>query len=390
MTTSAQIEVSTAVLVWARKQRGLDVAAAAKRLGVSESRLAEFEAGAASPTLTQLRKMVEVYKRPLIVLLLDEVPTTFTPLTDYRSFSDDESHQYTPALLDEIRRAVVQRNTYNELLKEMGQTLVTKAVPSTGDGPAALAQQLRQFLNVSYAEQRTWRSPEVAFAEWKKRVEGVGVMVIETSRVDTKEMRGFSLADEKPYVIAVNGQDAPRGKVFTLLHELAHLSERNGGVCDLHQFNRAKDDLEVYCNAVAGEALFPQDEIRKTKTFTAHVSGTPWSDAEIDALVQVGGGASQEVVVRRLLQLGALGDGEYKRRRDEYLAKYEEFRKARRGSEKKGGPPPYRMQIRDRGKPFIRSVLDAYSDRIITLSYVSDLAGVRVKHLANLQHEAYR
>jgi hypothetical protein len=46
------------------------------------------------------------------------------------------------------------------------------------------------------------------------------------------------------------------------------------------------------------------------------------------------------------------------------------------------------MQLRDRGRPFIRTVFDAYGDGVIGLSEVLDLTGVRVKHLANMERES--
>jgi len=390
MSAAPQVPVSTDVLKWARAQRGLTTESAAKKLGIKTERLEAIEAGSQNPSLPQLRKMCDVYKRPLIVLLMDEVPTTFQPLMDYRSLSTEDMNKYSPELLDEVNRAMVQRSTYVDLLVEMGQELPSPALPTDRGDATTLAQQIRTLLAVEYKEQRTWRRPEDAFSEWRRRVEATGVMVIETSRVKLKEMRGFSLSEQLPNVIAVNGEDSPRGKTFTLLHELAHLCARHGGVCDLHQFSRSQDDLEIYCNAVAGETLLPLAVVRDFAVVQNHTNGEHWSDAELEQIVSAAGGASTEVVLRRLLQLGLAGRPEYEKRRDEFLLQYEEFRKARRARGGTGGPPPYRMQVRDRGRPFIRSVLNAYSERLITLSDVSELAGVRVKHLQNLQKEAFR
>jgi len=390
MSAAPQVPVSTDVLKWARAQRGLTTESAAKKLGIKTERLEAIEAGSQNPSLPQLRKMCDVYKRPLIVLLMDEVPTTFQPLMDYRSLSTEDMNKYSPELLDEVNRAMVQRSTYVDLLVEMGQELPSPALPTDRGDATTLAQQIRTLLAVEYKEQRTWRRPEDAFSEWRRRVEATGVMVIETSRVKLKEMRGFSLSEQLPNVIAVNGEDSPRGKTFTLLHELAHLCARHGGVCDLHQFSRSQDDLEIYCNAVAGETLLPLAVVRDFAVVQSHTNGEHWSDAELEQIVSAAGGASTEVVLRRLLQLGLAGRPEYEKRRDEFLLQYEEFRKARRARGGTGGPPPYRMQVRDRGRPFIRSVLNAYSERLITLSDVSELAGVRVKHLQNLQKEAFR
>lgn len=365
---------------------------AAKRLAVSPEKVTMFEAGDAAPTLPQLRKMVDVYRRPLIVLLLEEVPTSFQALADYRSLSVAAAHDFSPELRDEIRRALAQRDIYYELQGEMGRLMESTSLPSDGGDADHLALALRHSLGVTYTTQRSWTQPDEAYGEWRSRVEALGILVLETSRVAMTEMRGFSLSDSMPFVIVVNGQDAPRGKVFTLLHELAHLCTRTSGVCDLHQSAVGASDPEVYCNAVAGEALLPKSVLAGFDVVGRHVENEPWTESELDSIVAISGGASKESVLRRLLQIGRATRAEYESRRDEWAEAYAEFRKLRREQSKvkKGGPPRHRMQLRDRGRPFIRMVFDAYGDGVIGLSEVLDLTGVRVKHLANMERESHK
>lgn len=392
MGRSAVVPVSGDVLGWAREQRGLTVEAAAKRLVLKPEKVAAFESGTTAPTLSQLRKMVDVYRRPLIVLLLDQVPRTFQPLADYRSLSPAAKLEFSPELHDEIRRAVAQRHIYHELQGEMGRSIEPTTLPFDAGDANQLALLLRQALGVTYSVQRRWTQPEDAYAEWRSRIEALGILVLETSRVEMAEMRGFSLSDVSPFVIVVNGQDAPRGKVFTLLHELAHLCSRTSGVCDLHYSALGSNDPEVYSNAVAGEALLPKSVLTNFDAVARHVDGEPWAEAELESIVAAAGGASKESVLRRLLQMGLATRAEYEAKRDEYADAYLEFRKLRReqSKAKKGGPPPHRMQLRDRGRPFIRTVFDAYGDGVIGLSEVVDLTGVRVKHLANMERESHR
>lgn len=388
MTATPKISVSGDVLRWAREQRGLSIELAAKRLQMGEERLRTIEAGTDQPSVSQLKKMSDKYKRPLIVLLLDEPPTTFSALKDFRSLADDGTDPFTPELHDEIKRALVQQEIYAELKSELGEELQPPRLPSPSRDTYQLAHTLRTLLQVEYAKQRTWSDPRVALSEWRSRIEGVGILVLEASGVKTKEMRGFSLSERLPLVIVVNGQDSDRGKVFTLLHELAHLSLRQPGVCDLHQRSQATNDTEVFCNAVAGEALLPESALLSISTVTNHVPGSRWTDDELDRIQTVAGGASREAILRRLLQMNRVGRDEFEERRDEFLEAYEEWRKAR-SRRSKGGPPPHRVQLRDRGRPFVRSVFNAYADGIVNLSEVVDLVGVRTKHLDKMQHEAF-
>ncbi len=74
------------------------------------------------------------------------------------------------------------------------------------------------------------------------------------------EMRGFSLYFDVVPVIVVNGADAARGGLFTLLHEYAHLLLHTGGLCDtVTDLGATTPDrrLEARCNAIAAAILMP-------------------------------------------------------------------------------------------------------------------------------------
>ena len=389
MARTPNVEVSGAVLKWAREQRGLSTDLAAKRAGLTPTKLIVIERNEGSPTLAQLRKLAETYRRPLIVMLLDEPPISFQPLTDYRRLPDSELNEYSPELRDEMRRSILQRDTFAELSSLEGATLAEVRLPSNSNDAALLASQIRDVIGVRYEEQRQLRDKDQALRFWKSKIENLGILVLETSRVHMSEMRGFSLVDGIPLVIVLNGEDSARGKVFTLLHEFAHLCLRSAGVCDLHSRSQSSNDIEVYCNAVAGAALIPEASIRSNTTVSAHQIGSHWSDDELVRIRESFGGASEEAILRRLVDLGLATGSEYDAKRAEYLASYDEFRKTR-SKTSKGGPPPYRMELRDRGRPFIRVALTAYGDGHLTLSELSDTVGLRVKHLNALQREAFR
>jgi Zn-dependent peptidase ImmA (M78 family)/transcriptional regulator with XRE-family HTH domain len=383
------VPVSGVVLKWAREQRGLSIDVASKRAGVSAEKLIAIEENAGHPTLAQLRKLAEVYRRPLIVMLLDEPPTTFQPLADYRRLPDTELNAYSPELRDEIKRAVLQRSTFAELSALEGDLSVAPRLPSNSEDASSLAVQIRGVLGVTESEQRSLKDKDQALNYWKAKVESLGILVLETSRVHMSEMRGFSLVDGLPLVIVLNGEDSARGKVFTLLHEFAHLCIRSAGVCDLHSRSLGRNDVEVYCNAVAGSALLPEDLVLSNTTVQSHKAGSLWSDSELVRIRESFGGASEEAILRRLVDLGLASSSEYEAKRVEYLDAYEEFRRNRRKNSK-GGPPRHRIQLRDRGRPFVRVALTAYGDGHLTLSELSDTVGLRVKHLNELQREAFR
>lgn len=109
----------------------------------------------------------------------------------------------------------------------------------------------------------------------RQRLEIHGILVLEASKVPVSEMRDISLSSRLPFVMVLNGQDSPRGKVFTMLHELAHLCLRDPGVCDFHPHRQQQTDVGVFCNAVASEALFPTSDLEATSVVKNHAQSAP-------------------------------------------------------------------------------------------------------------------
>lgn len=62
--------VEPSVLRWARESIDLTPVAAARKIGVPDDRVQAWESGAEVPTVAQLRKAAEVYKRSLAVFFL--------------------------------------------------------------------------------------------------------------------------------------------------------------------------------------------------------------------------------------------------------------------------------------------------------------------------------
>src|SRR5438309_359002 len=67
---------------------------------------------------------------------------------------------------------------------------------------------------------------------WIVAVEAHDVLVFQTGEVTLEEMRGFALDERRLPVIVLNAKDAPRGRIFTLMHELTHLMLGQDSVCD--------------------------------------------------------------------------------------------------------------------------------------------------------------
>ena len=386
-----RLEVEAAVLIWARKTIGMDVEQAAKRAGVSVARLQEFESGTLGPTLPQLRKLAETYSRPLAVFFLDEPPKDFDAMSDFRRLPATVLADWSPNLHKIFRRAVAQRDVTAELREEEGDDDTGWAFDDAqaSGSPESAAASARHTLGITLAQQERWRNPNESLNGWVAATEALGILVLQSSEVSLNEMRGFSIVESSPAVIVLNGSDSPRGRLFTLAHEIGHLVLRSGGLCDLHETvtPMVEKDAEVFCNEFAASLLMPRKEFLQHPLLTSSIGPREWSDAELE---QIGRrfGASKEATLRRLVTLGRATMTFYLGRRQVFVAAYEaqraEERRRAKEDERGGFVPLDVMRVRDLGKPFVRMVLDAYDRRSITASTLSDYLGVKLRHVPKI------
>ena len=383
MSRSVDALATPEVLVWARESSGLGMADAARRLRIDLDQLAEWEAGEVHPTVAQLRKAAEVYRRPLAVFFLPTAPKKFEAMRDFRRVAGTEPGQPSPQLMFEIRRARQRREVAVELLRELDERAPGVSLAAERTAPAAVvAAALREWLGISMADQFAWAQLYDALNGWKAAVERVGVLVFQVTGVKTSEARGYSEFHEPLPFILLNTQESPRGRVFTLFHELAHLVLRSTGLCDLHEQtgqNGPSDAIEVYCNRVAGAALVPADYLLVEPEVRRH-TGPEWSADQLENLANRYS-VSREVLLRALLLAGRTTPAFYEAMRRDFLAEYDSL-----VTRKKQSPVPhFRKVIAWNGRRYSRLVLDAYDEERITGSDLSDYLGVKMGELEKVR-----
>jgi Zn-dependent peptidase ImmA (M78 family)/transcriptional regulator with XRE-family HTH domain len=383
VTVRANIE--PAVLRWARETAGYAIEDAARRVPVKPERLAswEVEVGEVRPTIGQLRTLANVYKRPLSVFFLPEPPAE-PPIEvhDFRQLPGQPPGTFSPAVLLQLRRARERRQLALDLLEDLEHPILPFGVKATlDDDPEQLGARFREILGVDLAAQARWTGIYDAFNAWRSRIEALGVLVFQMSRVEPEEIRGFSLAEERLPVIAVNTKDAPNARVFTMLHELCHVVLRRSGVCEPDEDRLRPSEerrVEVFCNSVAGAALLPMRALLADEVVAIN-RGSRWPQ---EALAEIARrfSVSRFVVLRRLLVAGRTTPEFYREKHEEWTA---DTRQNKRKTE--GGPPPDRVAVAERGQTFVRLVLQSYYQDRITLSDVSEYLGVRLKHLSKIE-----
>ncbi len=384
--------VTAEVMRWARESVGASKNDAAKRAGVTVERISAWEDGTQLPTLAKLRALARLYQRPVSVFFLPAPPRDFDVMRDFRRLPESQNNEWSRPLHKAYRRAVEQQEIMIELLRLEGDEAgVATPSASLTNKPEETAQRGRRALAVTTTDQHRWSSPEDGLAAWIAAAEALGILVLRTSEVPADEMRGFSLHGDLP-VIMINALDPPRAQIFTLLHEFAHLMLGAEGVCDLMEPSTADDAqrVEIWCNAVAASIAMPRAALMAEMGPLAQFRGE-WDESIIEQM-SLRWSVSQDAVLRRLVTLELASQEFYVQKRAEYREAYrvwrDEQREERKRKKTRGGPPPYRMVLRDRGRPYVRLALDAYHQNLISTASLTRALALKAAHIPALEREA--
>jgi Zn-dependent peptidase ImmA (M78 family)/DNA-binding XRE family transcriptional regulator len=395
MVASVRAKVKKELLQWARETAGYGLAEAAKRLQVSEERLASWESGDAKPTVSQLQGMADAYKRPLSVFYLQEVPEKFQAMRDFRRMPGTGMRRLSPELTLEIRQAHQRRELALDL-REGSEPRLFELKTTLREDPELVGARIRETLRIGAAERAAWRADRggySAFNALRTRVEALDVLVFQSDRIGADEVSGFAIAESLLPVIVVARKDTPpTRRTFSLIHEFAHLMLHMSGVSDLHvDAARPPEDqrVEVFCNCVAAAVLMPRIDLLAERAVADH-DGPPddWSDEVIAELAR-NYGVSREALLRRLLTFALTTQAFYRAKRaeyrDEFLRQRERERERNKSSSETFARNPPRDALTNFGRPFVRLVLESYYQERMTLSDVSGYLGVRTRHIPTLE-----
>lgn len=372
-------------LRWARTTAGVEPEEVAGWLHVDPDRVRAWEAGEDRPTLKQARDLAGRLRRPFAILFIRTIPTEPEPIGDFRSLPADAPREYPPKLrflIRELRARQSWAREYREATEFEPLGWVGSLRGSTNVDQAAAT--IRAALAIPDAAFRDVREADQALAVWVDAVERLGVFVTQAGDVEPAVARGFCLTDELAPFIYINTKDAQRARIFTLIHELAHLFLGVSGVSNMLDARRAttpNQRLEVFCNAVAAEVIAPQARVLALwrASGKGDVRGRIFNVSR-ELLV------SEEVIARRLLDAGQIAQDLYDTLRGEYKANWEKFVAERKD---KGGGSYWINHAKRIGRAFADSVLQAHRDGVITTRDAGALLKVKVGSIADLAMAAH-
>jgi Zn-dependent peptidase ImmA (M78 family) len=204
---------------------------------------------------------------------------------------------------------------------------------------------------------------------------------------------GFAIADVILPTIGITQTDTPpTRRIFSILHEFAHLLLRQSGISDLDvDASRPPEDqrIEVFCNHVAAAVLIPKESLIAEKLLRENNFGKEdWPDEAIKQLA-LNYSVSREAFVRRLLTFDLVNRDFYEKKRTQYNEEYQQKKQIERERAKLEGRKivkfPARDAINQLGRPLVGMILDSYYRDRLSLSDVSGFLGIRTRHLNKLE-----
>jgi len=308
-------KINPEILRWARETAGLELAEAARGIGMTGAKAAEYleemEAGAREPSRRQLVEMAKRYRRPLLTFYLSRPPGLGPKTHDFRTLP--EQRQGSESLVSALVRDVKARQAIVAGALEDAQeaeTLPFVGSMSLKDGPNRLAAAMLETIGVSREEFRGARNKDEAFRHLRDATERAGVYVILMGNlgsfhtdIDPEAFRGFAMSDPIAPFIVINENDARAAWPFTLLHELAHIFLGESGISGY----RAELAVERVCDRAAAVCLLENGEL----------DGLP-AAAPLDELIEAitafadDRHLSRKMVAYNLLRSGLINDLKYR------------------------------------------------------------------------------
>lgn len=359
--------VTPRLLTWSRLRAGLSEFDVADKIPVKPEKVFEWEIGDSQPTFKQAQKWALLSHIPFGFLFLKDPPSDELPLPDLRTLGGAAPARPSPELVDAVKDVLWKHGWYLDYLKEHEFGPLPFVGRFTSQSPVKeVVADMRKTLHV--AENAARPTHEEFLRTFIAAAESVGILVMRSGivgtnthrKLDVGEFRGFAISNPLAPVVFINSADAPAARLFTLIHELAHVWINSSGISSVSVNANRRE--EIFCNAVAGEFLVPETAFRQ-----AWRGDVDWK--ENLPVLAADFKVSKLVIARRAADLGLIAREAYS---DYYLAELRAYR-----DKDSGGGNFYRNAGAKNSARFSRAVLAETTRGNMLLRDAARLLGVQ-------------
>jgi Zn-dependent peptidase ImmA (M78 family) len=365
---TAYAQVNPNIIRWARERADLTLGMLATKLQTTEDKLEAWELGAKPITMRKAMALADKTYIPFGYLFLNTPPEDRLPIPDLRTIDGEPLKKPSAELYKVVQNTITKQNWYKDYTREQElEPLEFVGRFNLNNSPQAIVNDMREELDI--APHPTRGSWEDYHKDLIKRIEVLGVLVMRqgslghhTKPLNVSEFRGFAIADKFAPVIFINLADAPVARLFTLIHELAHIWIGQSGVSDGSSSAHRKE--EILCNAIAAEFLVPGTEFKnKWQVRDNWQENLPPLEAHFHV--------SQWVLARRALSFNYITQSEYHKFITLLRKQYDE-------RERKGSGPSYYVTLKSQtSDKLARAVLSETLSGRVLLRDAGQLLGIK-------------
>ena len=200
------------------------------------------------------------------------------------------------------------------------------------------------------------------------------------TEIGAEVFRGFAISDKVAPFVVINDKDARAARSFTLVHELAHIWLDVSGVSGAPSPERPQslhDQIERFCNDVAGKFLLPDAALREQPARPD--AEDKQSAADIIQALANDWSVSEPMVAYRLNRIGLVETKIYRELVEDYAARWQRYRRRQREllRDTEGGPNSHVTKRYKLGNALLDVVRRTLRDNTLTHTKAAKLLGVK-------------
>ena len=341
------------------------------------------------PTCLQAKKIAKCFRIPFAGLYmnakdikLQHIPKMYNMRTIRGNESFDDS-SLNLAIMDLLYSRELLISTKNELQ----ESLSTFSFSIVGTDVKQWADSIREIFKLELKEQYLLPSKRKFYLYIRNKIEKQGVFIQGFSGVDTEIARGVAIYNDLYPIIGINNDDRYPAKTFSIIHELVHIFKRQSTMCNDMVTSFSAQQEEVFCNAVAGEVLVPEQAI---KTLVRNHKIKDFTEDNIASLADVFC-VSKEVISRRLLDIGKISQTEYDTFILEFKRTFDMEKEIEREKRKASGNNGFRNITRETidktSGSLFQTLYHGYGEGLVDRQDIARYLRIDQKHISNILRE---
>ena len=327
--------------------------------------------GEKKPTLKQLEKFSKTYHVPFGFLFLNNLPDYDIKIPFFRQQEDTPISTNTIAIIQTLERNQEWLKEY--LIHEEYEPLEFVGKYKEDTPAKDIVNDIRNVLDLETGWTNKEESKEACFNSLVEKLQKFRINVVSSSvvgnntrrKIPLSECRGFVLVDEYSPFVFVHRDDYDNARIFTLLHEIAHIWLGESACFQNEDLLPYDDKIEKKCNEIAGELLLTEEDFNTIWRTDKSIGENIKNIADEYNL-------SKFVCLIKAYKLEKINLPEYKQN-FHTLAK-----KVKKGKSQGGGN--YYRNVPNRvGKVFLEYIQTALTNRSITFKSACNLTGLNLK-----------